>query len=115
MAKYAFAVFTEPVAGQEEEFNRWYDQQHLGDVLKVDGLLAAQRFRLEPEPGAAPGAPTRYLAIYEMETDDPAATMAALTSRANTPAMPISEAMNGAAVKTYLGKAIGERKVARPA
>lgn len=57
----------------EDEFNRWYNETHLPDVLRVDGFSAAQRFRLVEGVALADGLPTpsqRYLAVYELDTDD---------------------------------------------
>jgi hypothetical protein len=110
MAKYTFVVFSEPAAGREDEYNSWYDRQHLGDVLAVPGFVACQRFRLQPDAEAPADAPAKYLALYEIETDDLGATMAALGERAGTPAMPISEALSG--VRTHMAEAIGERRLA---
>jgi hypothetical protein len=109
MASYAYTVFSDAVPGREQEFNRWYDEQHLADVLKVPGFVAAQRFRLAQDDAAAPA---RYLAIYEIETDDPQRTLAELHVRAGTPAMPISPALDIAVVKPLLYGAIGARRTA---
>lgn len=57
----------------EDEFNRWYNETHLPDVLRVDGFSAAQRFRLVEGVALADGLPVpsqRYLAVYELDTDD---------------------------------------------
>jgi len=107
MARYAFLVFSDAVVGKEDEYNRWYNERHLEDVLAVPGFLAAQRFRLTLEDAAAPA---RYLAIYEIETDDPQRTLAELQARAGTTAMPVSEAFENSAVKTWLYGAVSARK-----
>src|SRR5882672_8699666 len=109
MARYAYTVFSDAVAGKEEEFNRWYTGQHLDDVLRVPGFVAAQRFKLAQEDAAAPA---RYLAIYEVESDDPLQTLSKLQSRAGTPEMPISPALDVAVVKALLYGAITEKKTA---
>jgi hypothetical protein len=66
-------VFSNPVEGKEAEFNEWYDNVHLRDVLAIPGVLTAQRFDLcdaEITRGEGLPAPThRYLTIYEMEGD----------------------------------------------
>jgi hypothetical protein len=107
MARYVYAVFSNAVAGKEDEYNRWYTEQHLDDVLRVPGFIAAQRFRLALEDAAAPA---QHLAIYEMETDDPRKTLAELEARAGTPAMPISPALDVAVVKALLYGAITAHK-----
>ena len=98
MASYKYLVITRPVAGREAEFNRWYDGQHLPDVLKVPGFVAAQRFKVSGDT-TLPGS---YVAIYEMETDDPGATLAELNRRAGTPAMALSDALDFATVSATL-------------
>ena len=35
MTKYVFLAFTNPTIGGEEEYNKWYDEQHLADVINV--------------------------------------------------------------------------------
>ena len=41
---YYFFVFSNPVAGHEDEYNRWYDQQHAPDVVAIPGFVSAQSF-----------------------------------------------------------------------
>ena len=91
MNKYILAVASNPVAGREDEYNDWYTNRHLGDVLKVPGFQSAQRFRIAQDDSSAQW---KYLAIYEFESDDPAATLANLTARAGTPDMVLSDAMD---------------------
>ena len=70
MTKQIFLVQTNPVEGREDEFNDWYSNQHLSDVLNVPGFVAAQRFRLSDTQRPGTGAyPYKYIAIYEMEGD----------------------------------------------
>jgi len=93
VARYTFLVLTNAVNGKEDEFNTWYDSQHLKDLLAVDGFVAAQRFRMaDTDP---PQEFThRYMALYEIETDDLAKAQAALAATANTDAMVISDALD---------------------
>jgi hypothetical protein len=60
---------------RHEEFNRWYSHTHLNDLKAAPGLVRARRF-VNPSPG--PGA-AQYLAIYEFDSGDLAASRAALT------------------------------------
>ena len=46
----------------EEEFNRWYNEEHLPAVMACPGFLAAARYR------ASVGEP-RYMAVYELATE----------------------------------------------
>ncbi|MFN8556735.1 MAG: DUF4286 family protein [Dehalococcoidia bacterium] len=89
MPNAVLLVYANCPADQEEAFNRWYDDIHLPDVLAVPGFAAAQRFRLSSwgrsrRPWARDGrfAVARYLAIYEVESDDVAGALATLREAA---------------------------------
>ena len=49
--------------GAEEEFNRWYNEVHLPQVLACPGFLGATRYE------CTAGQP-RYIAIYELEGEE---------------------------------------------
>ena len=70
MAKQLLVVLSNCVEGQDDEFNDWYTNQHLADVLKVEGFVAAQRFRLSDTQLEGAKMAYRYFAIYEVESDD---------------------------------------------
>src|SRR3954462_173097 len=53
-------VWTDIDEQYEAEFNRWYDEEHIGRLLGVPGFLGAGRY------AALKGGP-KYLAIYELE------------------------------------------------
>lgn len=109
--KYVFLAFTEPVAGEEDAYNAWYDGQHLVDVLAIPGFLAAQRFAVR-RPAPVSGAQQRYLTVYEIESDDIDSTMAELLGRKGGAAMPLSPALNLDAIETVLVEQVGPRAVA---
>jgi hypothetical protein len=45
----------------EDEFNRWYEEEHLPERRAMPGFLSARRFR------AVEGGP-KYLALYDLES-----------------------------------------------
>jgi hypothetical protein len=59
-------VLSKPVAGMEDEYNRWYTEQHLADVLGLDGFVSARRFRFTPSR-VSRSVEHPYMAIYEVE------------------------------------------------
>lgn len=67
---YRFFVFSNPADGKEEEFERWYDEQHVPDLFAIPGFVSAQRFRLTDAQARKEGHPHRYLVVYEIDTDD---------------------------------------------
>lgn len=92
MAKALLVVLTSPVEGREDEYNDWYTNDHLDDVLKAAGFAAAQRFSFVPSKlSRHPVAP--YLAIYEVDAAQREQAEKLLLETANTDAMPISDAM----------------------
>jgi hypothetical protein len=67
-----YLVFSNPVEGKEPEFNEWYDNVHLPEVLATPGVVSAQRFdtcdtEIVRTAGWTPE--HRYLAVYEMDGD----------------------------------------------
>jgi len=91
MSEYKLVVMTSAVEGREDEFNDWYDNVHLGDICALDGFTGATRYELQ-DFGENPLG-HKYLAIYDMETDDADATMQNMIKAATSGEMHISEAM----------------------
>ncbi len=105
MQDYAYVVLSGPVTGREEEYNRWYTDQHLQDVTAVPGFVSAQRFKVIAS--ASEGAPAqRYMAIYTMRTDAPEALLAKLRELVETGQMDMSEALDQTNLATILYEAI---------
>jgi epsilon-lactone hydrolase len=95
VARYSYVVLTRAVPGREAEFDRWYDERHLADVLRIPGIISARRFNLVYQKTTNLEAPPwRSLAIYEIEADDPQAVMNAISSVSGTEVMPLTEALN---------------------
>jgi len=93
MPRYKLLVLTNAAEGREGEFNDWYTREHLPDVLRVPGIVAAQRLRRTDTQRDAGPYPWKYLAIYECETDDVQQVIDGLKARSGTSEMPISSAL----------------------
>jgi hypothetical protein len=91
---FQFAL-SNPVPGQEEEFNRWYGTDHITHGVLTPGILAAQRFRRVEGPW--PSGKHDYLTIWEM--DDPAFALAQLAQARGTDTMPISPSVDMSTVQ----------------
>ncbi len=109
MKKFNFVVFTNAVAGREKEYNDWYSEQHLPDVLRVPGFTSAQRFALAPVQRMDPPYPYQVMAVYEMETDDARGVLDELNRRIGTADMPVSTAM-AEVHASYLYQAVTPKK-----
>jgi len=57
---------------REKEFNDWYDNVHVPDILETPGFVRAVRYE-NTNPSEGQG---KYVAMYEIETDDLARTLA---------------------------------------
>jgi hypothetical protein len=55
---------------REREFNRWYDEEHLGDVVAVPGVFGGRRFERVPGAAYVKETPWRYLTVYELAGAD---------------------------------------------
>ncbi|MGW5101846.1 hypothetical protein [Streptomyces sp. NPDC004100] len=94
MPRYTYVVLTNPVEGREDEYNEWYTNTHVHDALKVPGFVGAQRFKLADAQRNEAPYPWKYLALYEIETDDLQKSIDELSARYNTADMVISEALH---------------------
>jgi hypothetical protein len=56
-------TMTEPPAAMEEEFNAWYDDEHMGERLAIPGFRSARRWVADVAPGEG-----KYLATYELDS-----------------------------------------------
>lgn len=85
MAKGIILVESRPSSPEREaEYNTWYDEVHLGELLALDGIVSARRLR--PVDGDGP-----YVAIYEIEGDDLRAILDNMI--ANGPRLHMSDAL----------------------
>ena len=104
MARHVLLVHSNPVDERDAEFCDWYDHEHVPAVLTVPGFVSARRFAAQPAVhGEMP--PYRYLAIYEIDTNDLPSALAALA--AATKGMHISTAFDPAHT-TFAYTAVGD-------
>jgi hypothetical protein len=58
-------TMTEPPAAMEEEFNAWYDDEHLAERLAIPGFRSAKRWVADVPPGQG-----KYLGTYELDSSE---------------------------------------------
>ena len=59
-------VMMEVDPDHEDEFNEWYNEEHLVERLEIPGYISARRFKLEEGQGVL-----KYLCIWELEDGSP--------------------------------------------
>jgi len=59
-------VFSNPIEGKEKEYNDWYTNIHIGEIVEIDGFVSAQRFKLSDTQNFV-DQPYKYTAIYSIE------------------------------------------------
>ena len=68
MPKHVMVVLSNTKPELEDEFNDWYSNAHIVEVInRLDGFASAQRFSFVPDQ--LEDGEYKYLAIYEIEDD----------------------------------------------
>jgi hypothetical protein len=100
VAKYVMIVQSDSKAGRDDEFNEWYNDRHIDEVLSLEGFVGARRYALAdldpPQEGAQ-----RYICIYEIETDDIEATRKALGVAARDGTLFLTDSISDPSSKYY--------------
>jgi len=105
MPNFKMVVFSRPVEGREESYTDWYENTHLRDVCKLEGVKSACRYRLSRN--LSQREPYPYMAIYEIETDDIDAVLAELQASGSGGGMFISDAIDLETVYPMVFEACG--------
>ena len=93
MPKAIMFVQSRPSApDREDEYNDWYTNIHLPDVLEIPGITGARRFKASAAAPPPDGA-HEYCAVYELDVDDLSTVMPALAERFADGSMHMSDAM----------------------
>jgi hypothetical protein len=121
---YYFFVFSNAVAGHEDEYNKWYDQQHALDVVAIPGFVSAQRFVKNEIPlyRMVDLQVPKYLALYRIVTDDVEAVFREVNKRLQTGQTVMSPAFDRTTSVSYVYRPFrpeikgvgGEPKAAHP-
>jgi hypothetical protein len=101
MGKYLLVVPSSAITGRNAEYDDWYENTHIAEFLALPGVVSLRRFEAMPNsPSPVPG---EYLALIEIETDDPRSIFAAMGQRAQAGTMsPPSPALDMSSVSFWL-------------
>jgi hypothetical protein len=108
MPKFIMVVQTNAADDRHDEFNDWYTNQHVPDILALDGFSAAQRFR-RVDPGADKEGARRYLAIYEVEADSMDDVQKTMGTAMGTDAMKMHDSFDAASAQLWFYEPLGDR------
>ncbi|AZG45808.1 DUF4286 family protein [Gordonia insulae] len=87
MARGMLIVESRPSSeDRRDEFDEWYVEVHMPEVLALDGFVSARRFR--PLDGDGP-----YVSVYDMEGDDIGAIAKSMFAHARNGGFQMSDAM----------------------
>lgn len=67
---YYYMIFNDPAPGTENEWNKWYNEQHQVDVASIPGFKTAQRYAVSENQLSSSKPLTKYLVSYQIVTDD---------------------------------------------
>lgn len=104
---YYLFVFSNPVAGREDEYNKWYDTQHAPDVVSVPGFVSAQRYVFsDVQLRSGVQGPTKYLVAFKIVTRDLPAVYAEVNRRLKEGITVPSTSFDGKTARMYTFRAI---------
>ncbi len=107
MARYKLIALTTPQPGREEEYHEWYNTKHLPELVNKFGMSGAQRYQLVAKLVGNDTNP--YLAIYDIECDDPMVFLGGIGKASAAGELTQSDSQDMATCYTALFTEMGER------
>lgn len=104
MGKYLMVVQSQAKPGRDDEYTQWYDNVHIGHVCAIPGVKSGRRCEAVPSTNNIGKPGLRYLAIYEIEAEDPDSVVSELRKRAAEGTIDVSGALDSDSVVSWLYK-----------
>jgi hypothetical protein len=81
MPRYLLIAVNGPTKGEgdEEQYNKWYDEVHAADLMKVKGAVSVRRFKVEAQNRID----RTYVNVTEIEGESAEAIMKELAEKAS--------------------------------
>ena len=109
MPRFNYTVLSRSLPGQEEEYVRWYAEQHLPDVKRMPGVISAKLFRMDFQRVYDLDAPQwTLMTLYELEGESAEVIIDSIKAASGTPAMPAAESLDKSGMIQAAGHLIAE-------
>jgi len=96
---YYLVVHGSPTAGKDADYNAWYVQHHLPDMLALPGVISGQRFVLAEDQDRVFDPKTqKYMIIFKIRTNNLKAVFRELERRSKAKLIVMSPAFDGSTV-----------------
>jgi len=92
MNKHLVIIKSNAKPGREADYEAWYTGTHIGEILQVEGFLSGQQFRVGPDHEDA--GKFSHFSTFEVQSDDPMASLALLGETFQSGAMTPSDALD---------------------
>lgn len=109
MARFHYTVLSRAKPGQEEEFIRWYAEQHLPDITRMPGVVSGKLFRMDFQRVYDLDAPQwTLMTLYELEGEHPEPIIDALKAASGSAVMSACDALDKSGMIQAAGHLIAE-------
>lgn len=106
MPRFKLVALTTPLPGREDDYHEWYNTKHLPELVNKFGMHGAQRYELVARLVGTDSNP--YLAIYDIECEDPMAFLGEIGRATAAGELTQSDASDMASCYTALFTELGE-------
>jgi hypothetical protein len=104
--KMKLVALTRPQPGREDEYHEWYNTKHLPELVNKFNMAGAQRYKLAAKLMGSDE--NEFLAIYDIEAEDPMAFLGAMGAAAQGGELTQSDAQDFGICYTALFTELGD-------
>lgn len=104
MGNFLMLVISNAKKGKDAEYNDWYNRRHIHDICDIPGVISGKRFEassVSPQPQ-----PSQYIAIYEIDAENPNLVLEELKRRSRSGMMEMSDALDTETPQIWLYEGI---------
>jgi hypothetical protein len=110
MPRFRMIMLSQANPGRDEDYERWYDEIHIPDMMQVPGFVAVQRFRVVKD--VLGKTPYPFCTIYEIEADSADAALGAMFAALQSGKVRMSDSVDPATGQGFICEEVRERVTA---